>query len=123
MFRFHPRDLVYGPSARGALRRFQVARGGLLLTDLEKPLDSTWEQFTILEMERSLTTSSRQIHFDLTHVQDVAEIVEDVLCDHPPPCVHRSITALELRYLRTHWARFARVVRFYRNDEEVEAPW
>lgn len=123
MYRFHPRDLVYGPSARGALRRFQVARGGLLLTDLEKPLDLTWERFTTLEMERSLTTSPRLIHFDLTHVQDAGEIVGDLPCDHPAPCVHRSITALELRYLRDHWARFERIVRFYRDDAEVQAPW
>ena len=114
--RFGSNDLVYGPSARGNLRALQQEAGGVLLDDLPKPTNLTWEQFTTQTLDDA-ATAGRSVRFDLTHVEDISGVLNNTgeWAD--------TITGHELRYLRANWSRFRLVTHFYRNGAEVAAPW
>ena len=114
--RFADDDLVYGPSSGGALRAWQQERGGRMLTDLPRPMELSWEAFTLRTMEQALQRGAA-IHFDLTNVQQIAAVLA---CQGPHAT---ATTSVELRYLRDHWDRFRDCVRFYRGGRSVEAPW
>ena len=89
---------------------------GETLSDLKKPPDSTWEEFTVATLEAALSTQ-RSILFDLTYVRDIASVLTGV-----GPYAAK-ITGYELRYLRDHWSRFKSLVQFYENNEKREPPW
>jgi RHS repeat-associated protein len=114
--RFGRNDLVYGPSARGYLRALQQEAGGVLLDDLPKPPELSWEEFTVKTMNEAAETG-RNIRFDLTHMEDL----EGVLNNQGP--WKNTVTAVELRYLKANWARFSKVAHFYVNGVEVKPPW
>ena len=108
--------LVYGPSARGALRELQQQAGGQLLTDLPKPTGLTVEQFSINTMEAQLAKGGN-IHFDLTHVQDMAGTLQGT------GRFASTVTGAELRYLQANWSRFQDNVFFYEKGVRTAAPW
>ncbi len=115
--RFGANDLVYGPSARGALRQLQQRAGGRTLTDVGGPAPGqSWTQFSIQTMEAQLAQGGR-IRFDLTHVRDLPGVLRNV------GEYAGTVTAQELRYLQANWSRFQGSVNFYRNGVEVPAPW
>ncbi|MBD2026809.1 SpvB/TcaC N-terminal domain-containing protein [Leptolyngbya sp. FACHB-711] len=115
--RFGANDLVYGASARGALRRLQESAGGRLLNDVAgKTPDQSWIQFSIQTMEAQIAQGGR-IRFDLTNMENLQGILQNT-GQHAG-----TITAQELRYLQANWARFQGNVTFYRNGVEVPAPW
>lgn len=108
--------LVYGPTARGALRRLSDQMGAKTLNDLDKPLGWNWERFTVAVLEEALA-AGRTVLFDLTHVSEIGDVLNG------RSRYADTITGFELRYLREHWDRFQRVVQFYENDQEREPPW
>jgi len=115
--RFGENDLVYGPSAGGALRALQQQAGGRLLTDLPGPPPGmSWEVYSRQVMEQQLTAGG-QIRFDLTNMQNIS----DALSGLGP--WGRSVTASELRYLRDNWPRFSNNVTFYQNGGVAAPPW
>jgi len=89
---------------------------GETLSDLKKPPDSTWEEFTVATLEAAFSVQ-RAILFDLTYVRGIA----NVLNGNGPYAA--TITGYELRYLRNHWGRFKPFVQFYENDEMRVPPW
>lgn len=107
---------MYGPSAGGRLRGLQSEAGGKTLTDLPKPPEMTWEQFSVDAMERQVGRGGK-LRFDLTHVDDVRGVLDGSgrFAD--------TITGTELRYIRDNWARFKDSVHFYRGGQEVPKPW
>jgi hypothetical protein len=114
--RFGSDDLVYGPSAGGKLRRLQQEAGGKLLTDLEKPFDKSWGQFTRDTLENA-AASERQVHFDLSHMKDM----DNVLAGEGK--FGESVTAEELRHIRDNWDKFKVKPKFYMDGREVPPPW
>jgi hypothetical protein len=113
---FGPNDLVYGPSARGALRRLQQEAGGQLLTDLPKPDGTSWKKFTT-DTLADAASSGRQVHFDLTNMKDL----DDVLANQGKYA--DATTSVELRYIRDKWDTFETKPKFYRDGAEVPAPF
>src|SRR5205823_6419084 len=109
-------DLVYGASAGGNLRALQEKAGGKLLTDLPKPFEQSWEQFTKETLDNAAKTG-RQVHFDLTHMDDIGGVLAGTgeWAD--------KITAIELRYIRDNWNKFNPKPKFYQNGAEVSPPW
>ena len=70
VLKFGENDLVYGPSARGALRELAEESGGKLLTDLPKPPDMSWTEFSLQTLDEA-AASGRGVRFDLTNMADV----------------------------------------------------
>jgi hypothetical protein len=115
--RFGANDLVYGPSAKGALRQLQQSAGGRLLTDVGGPgAGQSWAQFSIQTLEKQLAAGGR-IRFDLSHVDDLAGALKGT-GPHAG-----TVTAQELRFLQANWGRFSGNTSFYRGGAEVAAPW
>ena len=114
--RFGSSDLVYGPSARGYLRALQQESGGVLLDDIPKPTNLSWEEFTTQTLDNA-ASSGRNVRFDLTHVEDLPGVLNNT------GEWANTITGHELRYLQSNWSRFRGVTHFYRNGVEVGAPW
>jgi RHS repeat-associated protein len=114
--RFGNDDLVYGPSARGYLRALQQEAGGVLLDDIPKPPNVSWEEFTMQTLDNA-ASSGRSVRFDLTHVEDLPGVL------HNSGEWANTITGHELRYLQSNWSRFRGVTHFYRNGVEVGASW
>lgn len=115
--RFGAEDLVYGPSAGGALRQLQQSAGGKLLTDIGGPTaGQSWTQFSIQTMERQLAAGGR-IRFDLTHMDDIAGAIRGT------GQYGNTITAQELRFLQENWSQYKGITTFYQNGVEVVAPW
>ena len=108
--------LVYGPSAGGALRALADQLGAQTLNDLPKPVHLGWGKFSLHTLETAAVLGTVVI-FDLTHMEDVADVLADT--GHHA----RTITGVELRYIRDNWDRFAAVVQFYENGELRVAPW
>lgn len=90
--------------------------GGETLSDLKKPPDVEWQEFTVATLEAALAVQ-RPVLFDLTHVLDIADVFDGT------GRYAAAITAHELRYLRAHWTRFKSVVQFYENNEMRQPPW
>ena len=113
---FGSNDLVYGPSAGGRLRALADRAGGVTLTNLNKPVELTWPQFSIRTLNEA-AASGRKIRFDLTHMEDILGILNNTgkYAD--------TTTAIELRYIRANWVKFNNLVHFYVNDIEVSPPW
>ena len=114
--RFGSSDLVYGPSARGRLRELTRSAGGRTLNDLPKPPELNWIEFSLRVLEEA-AESGTMVRFDLTSVEELP----GVLAGHGR--FANTITAVELRYLRTNWERFRSIVKFYDRGREVLAPW
>ena len=89
---------------------------GETLSSMDKPMDQSWEQFTVATLEAAWQ-SARLILFDLTFVTEL-----EALLRNEGRCASFT-TSFELRYLKKHWNRFRSIVRFYRNDKETETPW
>jgi hypothetical protein len=102
---FADADLVYGPTAGGALREFKNKFGGQLLGDME-PGSAKWVAFSKTTMEDALRAGNK-IHFDLTHF--------DPNMDHYFVNGERRIpvTWEEVKYLECFWDRFKNNVIFY----------
>jgi hypothetical protein len=114
---FGASDLVYGPSAHGALRKLQEAAGGRLLTDLAGPAaGESWTTYSLRTLEGQLSGGGK-IRFDLTHVDDLSGVLDGtgLWAD--------KVTSQELRYVRANWERFQGNTTFYRGGAEVAAPW
>jgi hypothetical protein len=115
--RFGADDLVYGPGANGALRAFQKERGGLLFQDVVKEhLGETVTQASV-RLLQSAARSKRQVHWDLTNMDDIA----NVLARKGP--MAEKITSHEFRFIRENWDEFLVKPKFYRNGIEVGRPW
>ncbi|MDQ2687310.1 MAG: hypothetical protein M3Y28_05530, partial [Armatimonadota bacterium] len=100
--------LVYGPSARGALRALAQRLGAQTLNDLPKPIEMGWVEFSLLTLDRASVTGTPVV-FDLTHMENLT----GVLAGHGQYA--QTITGIELRYIRANWTRFAANVQFYEN--------
>ncbi|MEM6274980.1 MAG: hypothetical protein AAF735_07035 [Myxococcota bacterium] len=113
---FGDHDLVFGPSAGGRLRGLQQEAGGRLLTDLPKPPNLSWVDFS-LGVLRSHLDDAGVVRFDLTHMRDIPDALRGVgeYAD--------TVTAHELRFLRDAMDSYPGQVRFYRDGAEVEPPW
>lgn len=114
--RFSRNDLVYGPSASGALRSLQQKAGGKLLTDFSKPTEVSWRAFSINTL-RDAASTGRQVHFDLTHMRDV----RNALANRGQ--FANNVTSHELRYIRDNWKNFQTKPKFYVDGKEVTPPW
>ncbi|MEZ6184143.1 MAG: hypothetical protein R3F62_03920 [Planctomycetota bacterium] len=117
---FGPNDLAYGPSAGGRLRDFANSGGGRVLSDVVPPGfpggKDAWISLSTETIEE-VVSSGGKIHFDLSNVQCLDDILAGVgeFAD--------SVTGHELRYLRDHWERLREGVTFYRGGREAAAPW
>lgn len=112
---FDSEDLVYGPSAGGALRKLQQRAGGKLLTDIytgNKP----WIEASIEAIEQTVQ-KGKKIHFDLTHLEDIEGVLKGT------GRYANTITGKELRYIRNNWDRLQNMIKFYVNDIEVKPIW
>jgi len=109
-------DLVYGPSAEGALRDLVNQAGGQLLTDMPKPPDLTWTQFSLQTLDDA-AANGRMIRFDLSNVYDVDGVLDG------SGQFARTVTGDELRHIQDNWGTFQDVVKFYRDGSEVSPPW
>ncbi len=89
---------------------------GETLTDLRKPTNIRWEEFTVATLEAALSLE-RVVLFDLTNVLDLAGVLNGT------GRYAISTTGYELRYLHAHWTRFQSIVQFYENDEMRMPPW
>lgn len=118
--RFGPDDLAYGPSAGGRLREFADSGGGRILNDVVPPGfpggKDAWIRLSTETIE-DVVGSGGKIHFDLSNVQCLDDILSGV------GEFANSVTGHELRYLRDHWERLSEGVKFYRGGREVAAPW
>ena len=103
---FGASDLVYGPSAGGQLRQLANESGGQLLTDLPKPTDLTFTEFSLRTLDEA-ASSGRPVHFDLSNVQDLDGALAGTgeFAD--------TVTSAELRHICGNAARFASNVNFY----------
>jgi hypothetical protein len=112
---FGETDLVYGPSAKGALRKLVEEAGGRLLTDLPKPPELTFEQFSLQTLDKA-AESGNMIRFDLTNMQDIAGTLNGMgkFAD--------TVTGAELRHIQLGWGTFQNVVKFYFRGAEVPPP-
>jgi hypothetical protein len=113
---FGASDLVYGPSARGALRGLADKTGGRLLTDIPKPANVGWVEHSLNTL-KSHIGSGGQVRFDLTHAQDVAGMLRGT------GQFASTVTAQELRFIQSNWSTFRNNVSFYLNGAKVAAPW
>ena len=68
---------------------------GETLSDLRKPPDVEWPEFTVAILEAAFA-ARRPVLFDLTHVQDIADVLNG------SGRYAAAITTHELRYLRVH---------------------
>jgi hypothetical protein len=116
LLKFGENDLVYGPSAKGELRKLQEKAGGKLLNDLEKPLGKTFEEFTLETLDRAAATGQK-VHFDLTYVKDLDNLLAG------KGQFAEKITSQELRHIAKNWEKFKDVVTFYKDGKAVQAPW
>jgi len=114
--RFGANDLVYGPSARGQLRALAEKAGGRLLTDLPKPPNLTFTQFSLQTLDEAATAGTK-IRFDLTNVKDLKGVLAGTgeFAD--------TVTAHELRHIAGNWDKFKGVVSFYRGGAPEATPW
>ena len=85
------------------------------MTDVEYTHDYAirdWETFSERCMEECIRAGNK-IHFDLTYMTDVNNILNGagIYAD--------KYTSREIRYIRKHWTRFSRFVKFYKHDKEL----
>jgi hypothetical protein len=113
-------DLIYGPSAKGKLRAWRRRFGGKLLDEATKPekdgFGSDWESRSIDAMEKCVANQNK-VRFDLTNVDDMEGVLNNT------GSYAGAITSKELRFIRDNWGRFESHIIFYKNNEEVKAPW
>ncbi len=115
--KFDATDLVYGPSAGGALRELQRTSGGKLLTDIPKPVGSSWVDHSLNTLKCQIK-SGGNIRFDLTHMKDLAGALRGT------GKYSGTVTSQELRFIRDNWENLFRgAVTFLKNGGEVAAPW
>lgn len=118
--KFNDNDLVYGPKARGKLRKWQQENGGELLEDSGRnPYDygfPDWTSFSKFILD-TWVEQGNYIHFDLSWMSDI----EGLLLNQGD--FAHTVTAQELRYIRDNWKRLGKGVKFYKDNKEVAAPW
>jgi len=114
--KFGPDDFAYGPSGNGKLVEWAEGNGIKTLTNLTKPTNLTWEQFSAQNIEQ-VAFLGNKIHFDLSFMKDIP----GALSGTGP--WGSKVTAFELRYIQANWTRLSNSVIFYRNGTVVEAPW
>ena len=114
--KFGENDLVYGPSAGGKLRNLQEQAGGKLLNDLDKPMEQSFIQFSLETLDRA-ATRGQKVHFDLTHVKDLANVLAG------KGELANTVTAQELRHVAQNWEKFKNIVTFYVDGKVKQAPW
>ena len=91
----------------------------MLLEDAHDPYDDGFEDW----LSRSIHVLERHVgrgnlvHFDLTNMRDMENVLKG------EGQYAGAVTTGELLYIRKHWGRLAKSVKFYRNDAEVDAPW
>jgi RHS repeat-associated protein len=119
VLKFGPNDLVYGPSAGGALRKLQKDAGGKLLNDLGSPINNGFDD--ILEysfhMIEKTVKDGNTIHFDLTYIEDLSGVL------NATGKYGDKITSKELRFIKDNWDKFKYNVKFYKDGIEVGVPW
>jgi len=109
--------LLYGPSAGGKLAQLAKEKGWVTLNDFfNGAVHGDVRQFTLRVLDRA-ATSGREIYFDLTYLEDAQGVLAGT------GKYGNSITALELRYIKTNWSRFHNIVKFLKNGVEVAPPW
>jgi hypothetical protein len=114
---FGAEDLVYGPSAGGALRALQKSARGKLLTDLGGPgAGQSWTEFSTQTLAQHIAKGGK-VRFDLTNMQDLSGVLRGV------GRFSNTVSAAELRFIRSNWGTFEGNVFFYREGIEVAAPW
>ena len=112
-------DIVYGPSANGALRNLADSLKTITLNDLSKPMSSNWIEFsknTLL----NIASKGGKILFDLTYMGDQNSI-NDILNSKGPYAL--KVTSQELRFIKDNWSILKNSVLFCRDNIIVEAPW
>jgi hypothetical protein len=115
MGRFGANDLVYGPSAQGALEKLAADNGGRILTSIPNTEVKTIRQLS-LDTLADAASSGQQVHFDLTNMQDIPGVLAGT-------AYTKEVTSAELRYIRDNWSSFTVKPKFYRNGYEVAPPW
>ena len=120
LLKFNDNDLVYGPKADGALRKWQQKFGGKLLDDVADPYYNgyagDWIARSIHHLNL-LIKHNNVLHFDLTYMEDI----DNLLIGNG---IHADkITSYELRYVRDNWSIFKFNTKFYKNNEEASKPW
>ena len=89
--------------------------GGQTLTDLEKPLELGWREFSVQTLDAA-AASGRPVVFDLTNMVDVRGVLAGTAYPN-------AITSFELRYIQANWGTFQSVVQFVRNGAVEGVPW
>lgn len=107
--------LVFGPSAGGKLREFANKVGGELLTDLPKPTELDWIDFSKQTLDQAAKTK-RSVYFDLTHMEDVRGVLKGT------GRYANTITGHELRYIANSWSVFEPVVTFFYKSRPIRLP-
>ena len=116
--KFGKNDLVYGPTANGALTKLVKRAGGATLNNELSGFRGTvrMENYSKQKLAEA-ANSGRQVHFDLTHVKDIKGVLSNT-----GPFANR-VTSQELRFIRDNWRHFKTKPKFYENDIEVAPPW
>jgi RHS repeat-associated protein len=99
------RPLVYGPSAGGKLAELAEKLGGETLTQMEKPVEMSFRQFSIQTLNEA-AASGRPIVFDLTNMQEIPGVLDGT------SQYAGTVTAMELRHIQANWSSFEPVVKF-----------
>jgi hypothetical protein len=107
--------LVYGPSAGGRLADLAETLGGQTLTQLEKPMEMGWRDFSVQTLDAA-AASGRSVIFDLTHMNNIPGVLNG-------SAYPNAITSMELNYIQSNWGMFQPVVQFVQNGVVVGAPW
>ena len=109
------KPLVYGPSARGSLAARAKELGGETLTDMEKPMELGWTEFSLQALDRA-AASGRSIIFDLTNMNDVPGVLDG-------SAYPNAVTSKELKHIKENWSDFEDVVCFCKDGKKVKRPW
>lgn len=107
--------LVYGPSAGGQLSNYAQKIGGQTLTQLSKPVQTTWSEFSIQTLN-SAAANGRTVIFDLTNMKNIPGVLNGT-------AYQNAVTSTELRYIQSNWSQFSSTVRFVENGRPVGVPW
>ena len=108
--------MVYDPSANGQLRKLQEQAGGKLLSDFSKPTMSSVIDFS-KKMIDTTVKNGNYVHFDLTYVNDIKGVLNNT------GQYANTVTAQELRYIKSNWSTFKNNIKFYNNGIEAYIPF
>jgi hypothetical protein len=114
--RFDDDDYVFGVAFGGQLDKFRAAYGGRMVSELGKPEDMAWHEFSIGILEETIDNGNK-IHFNLDYMGGIKDILKN------KGKYKNFTTSFELRYIRDNWSRIKNSVIFYRNGKVADAPW